>query len=130
MSDLYRTPEWIDLRARALARDGHRCTVARILGGACSARLDVHHLIPVSEGGPELPDLDGVVTTCSKHHPTLEALRRFVLRARARRARVPKCRHDHRYDIARRECRRLRLRQIGVESDGDPADERRLLVEA
>lgn len=130
MADVYSTPEWADLRARALARDGHRCTVARLLGGPCSARLDVHHLIPVSEGGPELPDLDGVVTACSSHHPALEALRRFVLDRRRRALRIPKCRHDHRYDIARRECRRQRLRKIGVESDGDPADERRLLTAA
>lgn len=123
---LYSSPEWLDLRARALARDGHRCTVARLLGGSCSARLDVHHLIPVAEGGPELPDLDGVVTTCSAHHPTLEALRRFVVNRRRRRVRA--CRHDHRYDIARRQCRQQRLREAGIESDGDPADERALLT--
>jgi len=106
----YSTPEWRDLRERALARDGHRCTVARLLGGDCTERLDVHHLIPVEEGGPMYPDLDGVLTTCSAHHRTLHALRRFVLRRQ--RIELPPCRHQHRYDIARQECRERRLRQL------------------
>lgn len=101
---------WDALRAAALDRDGHRCTVARLIGGECSTRLDVHHLIPVSEGGPVLPDLDGVVTVCATHHPTLEALRRYLLRRNI--AHVPRCAHNHRYDHAREECRERRQRVL------------------
>lgn len=125
---LYSTAEWKDLAERAKARDGHRCSVARLLGGPCSSRLHVHHLIPVSEGGPEVPDLDGVITACSAHHPTLEALRRFVLGRTRPKLRV--CRCNHRYDYARRLCRSRRLREIGIESDGNPEDERRLTAVA
>lgn len=110
MESLYSTPEWRDLRERVLARDGHRCTVARLLGGLCTDRLDVHHLIPVEEGGEMLPDLDGLVTACSAHHRTLHALRRFVMRRR--RIDLPPCRHQHRYQAGRDECRERRLRQL------------------
>jgi len=128
MEHLYSDPEWLDLAARAKARDGHRCTVARLLGGSCSGTLHAHHLIPMSEGGPFLPDLEGVITTCAGHHRVLHALRSFVARRMTRKPRP--CRHDHRYDIARRECRRRRLAEIGIESDGNPEDEKRLLVSA
>lgn len=128
MERIYSTPEWLDLAARAKARDGHRCTVARLLGGPCSQTLHAHHLIPISDGGPEIPDLDGVITTCSKHHPVLEALRRYLLGRRA--PKVKPCRHVHRYDIARRECRRHRLAEAGIQSDGRPEDERRLAAVA
>ena len=123
METIY-TTEWSALAARAKARDGHRCTVARILGGECSGRLHAHHVVPVEEGGPALPDLDGVLTVCAGHHRTLHALREFL--AGRRRRKIRPCRHEHRYDIARRECRRLRLREAGIESDGDPEDERRI----
>jgi hypothetical protein len=109
MESFYRTTEWRDLAARAKARDGHRCTVARLLGGSCSDTLHAHHLVPVGEGGPSLPDLDGIVTACASHHPTLHALRRFV-RAR-KEPKIRPCRHQHRYDHARRLCRERRLRE-------------------
>lgn len=109
MENLYSSAEWLDLAARAKARDGHRCSVARLLGGVCSSQLHAHHLVPVSEGGPELPDLDGLITVCGRHHPTLEALRRYVLRRYV--VEVPPCRHHHRYDHARRECRARRQRE-------------------
>jgi hypothetical protein len=126
MENIYSTPEWLDLAARAKARDGHRCTVGRILGGECRGDLHVHHIVPVEEGGPAIPDLGGVLTTCAGHHRALHSLRMFV--ARRTRPKIRPCRHQHRYDIARRECRRMRLREAGIESDGRPEDERRLLA--
>lgn len=100
---------WDALRAAALARDANRCTVARLFGGHCTPRLDVHHVIPVSEGGPELPSLDGVLTACARHHPMLEALRRGVLRRREPR----RCRHHHPYPEGRRACER-RLNRVAA----------------
>jgi hypothetical protein len=100
---LYDTPLWADARARALARDGHRCTVARLLGGECSDRLDVHHLVPVREGGDPF-DVDNLLSCCSSHHGRLEALRRHVLRERERD--VKRCRHYHPYKSGREACER------------------------
>jgi len=103
---LYDTLAWEIARAAALDRDGHRCTVARLLGGACSPVLDVHHLTPVTEGGAPC-DLDNLITVCHRHHPMLEALRRAILR-RTERA-WKRCPHPpgaHRYPGAREACER------------------------
>jgi 5-methylcytosine-specific restriction endonuclease McrA len=81
---LYDNQDWLDARELALARDGHRCSVARLLGGVCSrGPLHVHHLLPPREGGDPY-DLDNLGTTCSRHHPVWEALRRSVVRIRRR----------------------------------------------
>lgn len=98
---LYSSPAWAEARAAALDRDGHRCTVARLLGGECADRLDVHHVIPVREGGAWYDD-DNLITVCQSHHPMVESIRRQILHKRG----VRKCPHDHRYDHARRECER------------------------
>ncbi len=110
MGSLYHDTSWRELAAHAKARDGHRCTLARLFGGSCSERLHAHHVIPVSEGGDLLPDLDGVLTVCDRHHPTLHALRRF----RAQRPKMKPCRCGHRYDYARRLCRERRMREAGL----------------
>ncbi len=103
--ELYISPEWHAVRDAALERDGSVCTVARLLGGDCSPLLHVHHL----DRRPELAlELDNVATTCARHHPMWEAVRRSVLARRA--PRVAPCRHRHRYDHARRECERRRAR--------------------
>lgn len=86
-------------RLRVLERDQHRCS-GRFLGGECSAVLDVHHIVPRSEGGTD--EDDNLLTLCHRHHPTLEAIRRAVLGRRKPIWR--KCRHNHRYDHARRMC--------------------------
>jgi hypothetical protein len=100
---LYLSPEWAALRGDALRRDADRCTVARLLGGTCSDVLHVHHL----SRNPELAlELDNVGTSCSRHHPTWEAVRRAVVERRDRRS---SCGHNHRYDHARRACRARRL---------------------
>ena len=114
----YSTSDWKHLAALAKERDGHRCSVSRILGGLCTDTLHAHHLIPIRDGGDPLPDLDGVITTCSAHHPTLEALRRFVVERRERK--IPPCRHQHRYDHARRMCRARRLREAGFSEEETP----------
>lgn len=107
----YTSPAWRDLRARALARDGNRCTVARLLGGTCSGLLHEHHIDP--DGDPL--DIDNVGTACASHHATWESLRRAIVRARDRReGRIRKCRHKHRYDHARRECAERRARRAAA----------------
>ena len=102
---LYISPEWAALREAALRRDGDRCTVARLLGGDCSFDLHVHHL---NRDEALALDLDNVATTCSRHHPTWESVRRSIVEARE--PKIPPCRHRHYYDSARRECRERRER--------------------
>lgn len=105
---------WKQLRGQALRRDAERCTISRLLGGTCSARLHVHHLIPVSEGGPELPDLDGLITVCSACHPRLEAFRRAVMHSRTKILKSVRCPHTHRSAEARQLCERRLARQRGL----------------
>jgi len=88
-----------DTRARVLERDQHRCS-GRFLGGECSAVLDVHHILPRSEGGTDEPE--NLLTLCHSHHPMLEAIRRAILSRRKPAWRT--CPHNHRYDHARRMC--------------------------
>lgn len=76
----YNSPEWRQLSERARARDQHRCTVARLLGGTCGLTLHAHHI----DRDADPLDLDNVGTTCDRHHPVWEALRRAVTRARRR----------------------------------------------
>lgn len=109
MVSIYDSQEWRDTAAAAKARDGHRCTVARLLGGRCSSVLHAHHLHPVSEGGAPF-DLDNVITACSRHHPTLERMRRFVLRERG--IELPPCPHNHPYREGREACERRRRREL------------------
>lgn len=100
-TSVYDTPAWQAARARVLARDADRCTVARLIGGDCHPRLDVHHITPVSEGGAPYDD-DNLLTVCARHHPMLEALRRHLTREPQR----PRCRHHHPYPGGREECER------------------------
>ena len=101
---VYDSPAWDTARTLALARDGDRCTVARLLGGSCHPRLDVHHVHPVEEGGAPY-DVDNLLTVCAAHHPMLEAFRRHVIQAALRPA-VPRCPHHHPYPQGRAECER------------------------
>jgi 5-methylcytosine-specific restriction endonuclease McrA len=55
-------PGWNKLRARALLRDGRRCVYC----GAGDDGLEVHHVLPVSEGGANT--LANVVTICHACH--------------------------------------------------------------
>ena len=68
---LYSSPAWKALRRRALKRAGFRCEEC----GTAARRLSCHHVQAVSEGGPEVPELDGVQILCwpchSKEHREL-----------------------------------------------------------
>lgn len=109
--DLYHTAAWRKLREAALRRDGNRCGIGRLLGGECSGVLMVHHLVPVNEGGPLLPELDGVLTVCASHHPRLHAFRRAVL-TRSEPS-WKRCTHHHPYPHGRYQCER-RLNSIAA----------------
>ena len=90
---------WEDTRTRVLERDQHRCS-GRFLGGGCSAVLDVHHIVPRSEGGTD--EDDNLLTLCHRHHPMLESIRRAILKNR-----IPswkRCTHYHPYEQGRRLC--------------------------
>jgi hypothetical protein len=99
--NLYNSLLWRTVAARARARDGNRCTVSRLLGGACTGTLHVHHIVAVSEGGPEF-DLENLGTVCAAHHPLWESLRRVLVRRLT--APVPRCPHHHRSAEARKIC--------------------------
>jgi hypothetical protein len=108
---LYHSPAWRKLRALALERDGNRCTLGRLFGGGCSSTLIAHHIIPITDGGPEVPDLDGVLTVCSSHHPKLHAFRRAMLEHREPVWKT--CTHHHPYPQGRLECER-RLNRVAA----------------
>jgi 5-methylcytosine-specific restriction endonuclease McrA len=111
---IYSTHRWRSIRAQAIARDGSRCTVARLLGGRCSTNLPLHahHIKPVSDGGAAF-DLDNVGTTCARHHPIWEALRRRLVELRE--PERPRCPHVHRTREGREICERRLARARGVE---------------
>lgn len=114
MGSIYDTLLWQTVRARALARDGNRCTVSQLLGGHCAAGpLHAHHIIPVSEGGEPF-DLHNVGTTCSAHHPMWEALRRTLVKRMLRASEPARCTHEHRSREARLICERRKARQRQV----------------
>lgn len=107
---IYHSLHWRLARTRALARDGRRCTVARLLGGECSATLHVHHIRPVSEGGAPF-ELDNLGTACDSHHPVWESLRRRLLASLVPvEDRPPVCRHIHRTTEGRVACERRMAR--------------------
>ena len=102
------TLTWDEVRAHVIARDGSRCTVGWLLGGACSDLLDVHHLIPREHGGTDDPE--NLITACHAHHPVVEALRREVLRRRGKLS-WRRCPHEHRTRESREACER-RLNRV------------------
>lgn len=105
---LYTSPEWKQLRAHVLVRDGNRCAVGRLFGGPCHPSLHVHHITPVEDGGARL-DADNCVTVCQSHHPQLEALRRRLTEDPAR------CPHYHPYPAGRIACEnRRRQRRVAA----------------
>jgi len=56
------------LKKFVLNRDNHRCTFTGPDGRRCETTrwLDVHHIVPRSEGGPDEPE--NLTTLCSAHH--------------------------------------------------------------
>jgi len=63
--------QWREARKVVLKRDGYKCV---ILDDTCEGGLDVHHVIPRAQGGPDHPS--NLITLCDKHHaarhPTLQ----------------------------------------------------------
>lgn len=107
----YASAEWRAVRDRVLDRDGGRCTVARLLGGQCRGSLHAHH-IEKRVDRPELAlDETNLATVCAAHHPTWEALRLFVTRARRQ---IPPCKHRHPYRAGREACERERAEKLGI----------------
>jgi 5-methylcytosine-specific restriction endonuclease McrA len=114
MNRLYDSSLWTAARAAALERDGHRCSVARLLGGRCSAGpLHVHHIEPIDEGGQPF-DLDNLGTVCAAHHPQWEALRRAIVARRRDDEARPRCPHTHRTIEARMLCEARLARERGL----------------
>jgi hypothetical protein len=64
----YQSARWKETRREVLERDNHECQ-------ACGAteNLDVHHIQPVSAGGPRF-ELNNLVTLCDAHHKEWEGL--------------------------------------------------------
>lgn len=115
MDAFYDSPEWRELRGRVIARDGSRCTVARLLGGACAGTLHVHHIEPVAERYDLRLDEDNCATACASHHPRWEALRRAIVNVRN--PTLPPCGHRHPYREGRVQCERRRMREAGLLND-------------
>lgn len=55
-------PDWPELSKRAKERDGYRCAEC----GTGEGELNVHHIIPLSQGGPN--ELDNLITLCRSCH--------------------------------------------------------------
>jgi hypothetical protein len=108
----YDTPGWRAVSDAAISRDGSRCLVAWLLGGACSGALHAHHIIPRRERPDLALDLDNLGTACAGHHPVWERCRREILRARERA--VPRCRHRHVTREGREACERRMARDRGL----------------
>ena len=89
---------WENIRQRIIARD--RGCSGRFLGGECSPVIDVHHIVPVDEGGGN--EDSNLMALCHTHHPHLEAMRKQILRRRGWKT----CTHEHRYPWAKAECER------------------------
>jgi hypothetical protein len=105
-ADFYNSPEWRGLSDLARSRDGNRCSVARLIGGKCSARLDAHHLQSIQERPDLALELDNLLTVCASHHPTLEACRRLLRVIRM--IDMPPCGHTHPYASGKRACEERR----------------------
>jgi len=61
----YESPKWKRAREEALKRDGRECQSCG--AGADEYRLHVHHIEPISEGGPPF-DPENLVTLCPGCH--------------------------------------------------------------
>ena len=64
----YNNKRWKEARQKALDRDGGECVVC-----GTEENLHVHHIYPVSAGGPRF-ELNNLVTLCRTHHMEYEGL--------------------------------------------------------
>ena len=67
-NSFYSSSKWRETRAEALERDNHECQACGNGEG-----LHVHHIQPVSAGGPRF-ELNNLVTLCDTHHKEWEGL--------------------------------------------------------
>lgn len=109
----YSSLRWRRVAAQARRRDADRCTVSRLLGGACSGVLQVHHIVSLADGGePYL--LANTGTACASHHPMWEPLRRTIVERMLAETEPPRCRHWHASAEAREICERRLARRTSV----------------
>ena len=78
---LLHSPEWRRVRELVRQRHGDACAMA---DGACVGRLEVHHLVPVRDGGEPF-DPDNCAVVCRHHHEVIERGARAAKQARLRR---------------------------------------------
>ena len=64
----YSSKKWQETREKVLERDNHQCQ-------ACGkeTKLHVHHITPISAGGPRF-ETNNLVTLCMSHHKEWEGL--------------------------------------------------------
>lgn len=93
MPTLYETQPWRKFAARVRADECFLDGVA----GECRGALQLHHVDPLSDGGPAFPDDGGVITLCAAHHRMIDAFLK-------RRKQWKTCPHHHRTREARRQC--------------------------
>ena len=55
--------DWDNLRDMILTRDNYQCVEG---DGYCDGPLQIHHIVPLSKGGPNDPD--NLTTLCVYHH--------------------------------------------------------------
>lgn len=108
--DVYSTLQWEQVRTTALTRDRGRCTIARLLGGPCGDALHAHHIQSVDDRPDLAFDLDNVATTCDRHHPKWEAVRRAVVRVRG----WKNCPHKHTTREGRIQCEARLNRELST----------------
>jgi len=65
------SPEWRAYSKAIRERDGNRCRQC----AASGPRLEVHHLDPVADGGPEFAHPSRLVTLCKRCHARAHARR-------------------------------------------------------
>lgn len=62
------TIRWKRLRLRKLEAENWTCSACGCLAGKDKRSAEVHHVVPVHEGGPEYPDLNGLRVLCRACH--------------------------------------------------------------
>ncbi len=72
--------QWQKARKAVRARDGEFC---QFEDETCYGRLEVHHIVPVREGGEPF-ELENLAVVCRGHHQQIEAKHRAARRARVR----------------------------------------------
>jgi hypothetical protein len=82
----YGTRRWRSTRELVLERDGHRCVAKSDDGSRCpeTTDLEIHHLIPVAQGG-DRHDERNLVALCRWHHHEITATTRREARRSTRR---------------------------------------------